>query len=410
MAKPTTIKIRLNSTAGTGHFYVTKKNARTMTEKMTVNKYDPVVRKHVEYKEGKINAATSGHEKGPGFPRPSCFHPSQRLFAVARELQQEHEQVDEVEVEVQRPHDRRLCQPLLIAILGVLDVGVLDVLRVVCRQAREDQHTDHRDGELQRIRAHEHVDDHRDEQANQTHHQEGAHAAQVTFGDIAIEAEARKGDCRDQEGGGDRGAREHEENRAEREAHRHGVDIEEQLCGGGRQAVDQRAKGENHHQRQEHHHPFQRRRIQQCAEIGQILASADLRDARCGVSCDGKARNGPCGRAGDQHRHRHQAIDLVHMGAQPLVDPCGACARTDSSDGIVFSHECLRLLHRGTADCCQPRLMPQISELPHMISSGSRRKPDRIQSGVRQCAGTSHAARCASSSAMSRVSPMSRRR
>ena len=54
MAKPTTIKIRLNSTAGTGHFYVTKKNARTMTEKMSVRKYDPVVRKHVEYKEGKI--------------------------------------------------------------------------------------------------------------------------------------------------------------------------------------------------------------------------------------------------------------------------------------------------------------------------------------------------------------------
>lgn len=54
MAKPTTIKIRLNSTAGTGHFYVTKKNARTMTEKMSIRKYDPVVRKHVEYKEGKI--------------------------------------------------------------------------------------------------------------------------------------------------------------------------------------------------------------------------------------------------------------------------------------------------------------------------------------------------------------------
>ena len=41
MAKPTTIKIRLNSTADTGHFYVTKKNARTMTEKMVVKKYDP---------------------------------------------------------------------------------------------------------------------------------------------------------------------------------------------------------------------------------------------------------------------------------------------------------------------------------------------------------------------------------
>lgn len=54
MAKPTTIKIRLNSTAGTGYFYVTKKNARTMTEKMTVHKYDPVARQHVEFKEGKI--------------------------------------------------------------------------------------------------------------------------------------------------------------------------------------------------------------------------------------------------------------------------------------------------------------------------------------------------------------------
>ena len=51
---PTTVKIRLNSTAGTGHFYVTKKNSRTMTEKMSVRKYDPVARKHVEYKEGKI--------------------------------------------------------------------------------------------------------------------------------------------------------------------------------------------------------------------------------------------------------------------------------------------------------------------------------------------------------------------
>ena len=53
MAKPTTIKIRLKSTES-GYFYVTKKNARTMTEKMVVKKYDPVARKHVEYKEGKI--------------------------------------------------------------------------------------------------------------------------------------------------------------------------------------------------------------------------------------------------------------------------------------------------------------------------------------------------------------------
>lgn len=54
MAKPTTVKIRLNSTAGTGYFYVTKKNSRTMTEKMVKRKYDPVARKHVDFKEGKI--------------------------------------------------------------------------------------------------------------------------------------------------------------------------------------------------------------------------------------------------------------------------------------------------------------------------------------------------------------------
>ncbi len=47
-------KIRLNSSAGTGHFYTTTKNKRTMTGKMEIKKYDPVVRKHVIYKEGKI--------------------------------------------------------------------------------------------------------------------------------------------------------------------------------------------------------------------------------------------------------------------------------------------------------------------------------------------------------------------
>jgi large subunit ribosomal protein L33 len=54
MAKGTREKIRLNSTAGTGHFYTTTKNKRTMTQKMEIKKYDPVVRKHVIYKEGKI--------------------------------------------------------------------------------------------------------------------------------------------------------------------------------------------------------------------------------------------------------------------------------------------------------------------------------------------------------------------
>lgn len=47
-------KIRLNSSAGTDHFYTTTKNKRTMPEKLEIKKFDPVVRKHVVYKEGKI--------------------------------------------------------------------------------------------------------------------------------------------------------------------------------------------------------------------------------------------------------------------------------------------------------------------------------------------------------------------
>ena len=47
-------KIKLESTAGTGHFYTTTKNKRTMPEKMEIKKFDPVIRQHVIYKEGKI--------------------------------------------------------------------------------------------------------------------------------------------------------------------------------------------------------------------------------------------------------------------------------------------------------------------------------------------------------------------
>ena len=47
-------KIRLTSSAGTGHFYTTDKNKRTTPDKLEFKKYDPVVRKHVAYKEAKI--------------------------------------------------------------------------------------------------------------------------------------------------------------------------------------------------------------------------------------------------------------------------------------------------------------------------------------------------------------------
>ena len=54
MAKGIREKIKLESTAGTGHFYTTSKNKRTTPNKLEFNKYDPVARKHVEFKEAKI--------------------------------------------------------------------------------------------------------------------------------------------------------------------------------------------------------------------------------------------------------------------------------------------------------------------------------------------------------------------
>lgn len=54
MAKSATVLIKLNSSADTGFYYVTKKNPRTKTQKLELKKYDPVARKHVVFKEGKI--------------------------------------------------------------------------------------------------------------------------------------------------------------------------------------------------------------------------------------------------------------------------------------------------------------------------------------------------------------------
>ena len=48
------VKSKMFSTAGTGHCDTTTKNKRTTPEKLEMNKFDPVVRKHVPYKEAKI--------------------------------------------------------------------------------------------------------------------------------------------------------------------------------------------------------------------------------------------------------------------------------------------------------------------------------------------------------------------
>src|SRR5215510_1540964 len=77
MAKAVTIKVKLVSSADTGFYYVAKKNSRTMTDKLVKKKYDPVARKHVEFREAKIKYDRGMFltERGPRGPvfilRPS---------------------------------------------------------------------------------------------------------------------------------------------------------------------------------------------------------------------------------------------------------------------------------------------------------------------------------------------------
>jgi large subunit ribosomal protein L33 len=54
-------KIKLESSAGTGHFYTTTKNKRTTPDKLEIRKYDPKARKHVIYKETKLKEKRPAH-------------------------------------------------------------------------------------------------------------------------------------------------------------------------------------------------------------------------------------------------------------------------------------------------------------------------------------------------------------
>lgn len=54
MAKKNIVLIKLLSSAATGYYYVTKKNPKKQTEKLSFKKYDPIVRKHVVFNEAKI--------------------------------------------------------------------------------------------------------------------------------------------------------------------------------------------------------------------------------------------------------------------------------------------------------------------------------------------------------------------
>ena len=116
------------------------------------------------------------------------------LLAVAEQLEQEHEHVDKVEIEVQGPHDRRLAQPFAVAMCGVCEVVILDLLCVVGCEACKDQNTDDRDCVQDRRRCQPDVDDRRNDKADHTHDKEATPAGDVLFRGVAPEGQTGKGD------------------------------------------------------------------------------------------------------------------------------------------------------------------------------------------------------------------------
>lgn len=55
-AKRSSVLFRMVSSAGTGFFYLARRNPKQKQEKMVFSKYDPIVRKHVEFKEQKMSS------------------------------------------------------------------------------------------------------------------------------------------------------------------------------------------------------------------------------------------------------------------------------------------------------------------------------------------------------------------
>jgi len=98
----------------------------------------PKVRK---ISEGQLDECARSTKKGRQIAGPFSCLGFAELVAVAQKAEQEHEHVDEIQIQVQRPHDRRFTQPFAVHSMCVLQISVLDLLRIIGRQPCENQHT-----------------------------------------------------------------------------------------------------------------------------------------------------------------------------------------------------------------------------------------------------------------------------
>ena len=194
-------------------------------------------------------SARSPSGAGPGAPgeNPGAVtRGDQRL--LPKIAQHEQEEVDEVEVERQRAHDRGRV---------LVDVGhgaVLQALHVPGREAGEDDHAEDADDEAGHaaVGEEEELHEHDDDEADQAHEEDAAQARQVALRDGAVEGRAAEDGGRTREGRDDArdadGADVRQDDDAEDEAHRQRVDEEEAQRHERRDARDEEADREDEHE------------------------------------------------------------------------------------------------------------------------------------------------------------------
>src|SRR3978361_1930086 len=129
MAKAASIKIKLVSTADTGFYYVTKKNSRTMTEKLKMKKYDPIAKKPAELDEGKNTESTKAGNQKRRAPISAPFSFSLSVFVGKKVAGRErcHEEATRIAPRPAEPHGLRRCggpeQPVGISLGRIANVN-----------------------------------------------------------------------------------------------------------------------------------------------------------------------------------------------------------------------------------------------------------------------------------------------
>src|SRR3977135_4287041 len=180
-----------------------------------------------------------------------CAIPS-IVAALTEQLEEDHEKIYEIEIERQRAEHGLLAGD--ISAVG-LQIYFLDALRIVGGKADEYDDPDDGDGEPEGARPDKDIDEGRDHDTDEAHHEERAEARKIGLGRIAIEAHEAVGRRRDEEHVRNRFTGEHQEDASEREPHDGGIEPEQNHRRFYAHALDAKPEQQHEAERRTHDDP-----------------------------------------------------------------------------------------------------------------------------------------------------------